>query len=739
MAVTPAQPKSQPDVSKLNTFISPTLTVTKHLSARTVNGQMVISPQRKTVKEILDLMATLPLSSGPGHYYFKVADEGGSADDEWMVRLGPEIQEGSMLPGSPSPSPFSGSPGAPMVGPLGDGVRQIGPGYFYDENLGTLVTPWRSIVQWRPGEALPTPPSNATTATPAAAATAWPATNVPGWGNWGGYPVDDSKTKALETQIAEMTRRQEMDALREEQRRREEDQRRREEERDRREQQRQEEQRREFNALIERLTAKPTGPNEAEVALRRQVEEMNRKLEEQQREETRRRELQLQEERFRAELRAQQEKTDAILHELKATPKNDPMMAVMTTILSGAQQQASDAVRAIRESSERTATAQERHTTQIMEAMRTDKTGAAEMAKTMLENTRNMVELQGSVYQQMLEQASSGGAPWYADAIQNATKQIGAVAAAIGSRAQQQQQPQMVRQPQMQAPRPAVRRAPAITQPIPTLGAPLPPVPPVSPVQNTTGGRPDGTEYDPETDEFVLVGGHRVKPTVVQQHGWAKTIAALARQQTMPDPVATAAAQVPPQVIASHLRAVPAEPVAVNMNGAGGPATHAPSPAATKRPSKSKKLKPGAASVAPSPPPAPPVEPDVVVPPPADPVRGYNRDELKALDTDQVLAVVRAFPDELFFGALFEYVEQLRTAMPEPATAAQYIAQGYAQLNTAGTVVPATELLMAEQINAIVERLFPGASEDYTNAVAVELARAMGLEIIDEDEEGTQA
>lgn len=733
MAVTTPQLKSQPDISRLNTFTGHTVTVTKHLAPRNVNGQMVVATTQMPLKAILDLITTLPLQHGPGYYMFRVADTGGSGEDDWMVRLGPEMQEGSsMLPGSPAPNPYGTASGMPS-GPLSEGVRQIGPGYFYDENLGTLVTPWRAIVQWRPGEALPQAPSGTTAAGTATNATAWPPAGGPGWGAWGGYPVEDSKaTKALEAQIADMQRRAEMDAIRADQQRREEEQRRREEERDRRDQQRREEERREFQAIIERLTAKPTGPSEIEMRLQREVEETKRRLEEQQREETRRRELQAQEDRFRAELRAQQEKTDAILHELKATPKNDPMMAVMTTILSGAQQQASDAVRAIRESSERTATAQERHTTQIMEAMRTDKTGAAEMAKTMLENTRNMVELQGSVYQQMLEQASSGGAPWYADAIQNATKQIGAVVAAVGSRNQQQQQ-QQVQRPQMMAPPRPRPRAPAITQPIPSIGAPLPPVPPVSPTMNTTGGRPDGTEYDPETDEFVLVGGHRVKSTLVQQHGWAKTIAALARRQTLEDPVAVAAAQVSPQVIAAHVQSAVSEPEVVSMNGASGPAMHAPASAKKSRKQRGEKTKLESVP-APVAPPAP-VRPDVVVPPPADPAGRYNRDELKALDTDQVLMIVRPIADDLFFGDLWEHVEQLRMAMPEPTTAAQYIAQGYAQLNAAGKTVPATELLIAGQINAIVERLFPGAAEEYTEAVAMELARALGMEIIEEDEE----
>lgn len=736
MAVTPPQPKSQPDLAKLNGFTGHMVQVTKHLNMRTTNGQQIVAPSTMKLQQILDLMTTLPMQHGPGYYLFSVSDPGGTGEDSWMVRLGPEQpqQEGFSMPGAPT-TPFSPPNGATApVGPLSEGVRQIGPGYFYDENLGTLVTPWREICQWRPGEPLPKPPTPNAAAAPAvpnpawAGSTAWP----PGSG-WGGYPVNDTssdKIKELEARLAEERRQRELDNIREENRRQAEETRRREEERERRQEERDRLRDEQFKALVATLAAKPTGPSESEQRLQRELDDQRRRNEEREREEARRREEDAKEARWRAEMKAEQQRTEVLLREASEKSRVDPMLTLMTTMLSSTQAQAVETVRTMREASERASAANERHTAQIVEAMKTDRTGAAEMAHTMLENTKSMVELQSSVYQQMLENASAGGQPWYADAIQNVTRQIGAVASAVAARGQQaQQQPQ-----QRMAPVPAPRVAgPAITRPIPAAprAVPLPVMPPAPPAANTTGDRPPGTTYDGNTDEFVLPGGHRVKSSVVQTHGWEKTIDMLA-QGALPDPVAAARAAAPPV-----LTVVPPAPppAAAEMNGAAGPA-HAPATGkqrgnGRKPPSRGRR---SAAAEPPLPPPAPPA---VEIPPPADPARGYSMDELKALTTEQILALLSSVPDEQFFGpSLAPFVQQLREAMPEPATAAQFIAQGYQQMQAQGERAPATDLLTCGQLNALVERLFPTAHEEYKDNVALEIATAFGMPI--EGEEGDE-
>lgn len=735
MAVNPPQLKSQPDLAKLNGFTGHTVIVTKHLNMRATNGQQVVAPSTMKLSAILDLVSTLPLQFGPGYYHFTVTDPGGTGEDSWMVRLGPEQQvqqEGFSMPGSPT-SPFSSSGAPAPAGPLGEGVRQIGPGYFYDENLGTLVTPWREICQWRPGEPLPKPPSNAAAA-PAAAQAPWQQVQNPGWAGstawppgsgWGGYPVNDTssdKIKELEARLAEERRQRELDNIREENRRQAEENRRREEERERRQEERDRIRDEQFKALVATLAAKPTGPSESELRLQRELDEQKRRNEDREREEARRREEDAKEARWRAEMKVEQQRTEALLREASEKSRVDPMLTLMTTVMSSTQAQAVETVRTMREASERASAANERHTAQIVEAMKTDRTGAAEMAHTMLENTKSMVELQSSVYQQMLENASAGGAPWYADAIQNVTRQIGAVASAVAARGQQQVQPQ---QQQRMAPRPAPRVAgPAITRPIPMAPAAPPLPPPTAPSANSTGDRPAGTTYDAKTDEFVLPGGHRVKSDYVQTHGWAQAIEMLA-QGALPDPVAQVrAAGVPVLTVVP-----PTGPVAAEMNGAAGPAAPAKR-GGRKPPSRGRR---GAAAAAPPPPP-----PAIDIPPPADPQRGYSMDEMKALTTEQILALLAGVPDDVFFGpSLTPFVQQLRDAMPEPPTAAQFIAQGYQEMKNQGQTAPATNLLECGQLEALAVRLFPTAHEDYREAVALEIATLFGMPVEDagDDEE----
>lgn len=719
---TPPLPKSQPDIARINTYTGTTITVTKHTGPRNTVGQSVVPTQQMPVKQILDLMTSLPLTYGPGFYHFTCSDTGGTGDDTWMVRLGPPEQEASMSgPGPGFPSPPGGPP-AP-VGPLSEGVRQIGPGYYYDENLGTLVTPWREIVQWRPGEALPKAPTNAaphlSLVPPNAQPGQWP--QMPGWGS---FPAtDDSRAlKEMEARMAEERR----------QREREDDNRRRQEEREEQRREREEQRRREEQRdaqmvkLFETLHTKPTGPSDTELALRREIEETKRRLEEQTREEARRREDQQREDRYREDARIQREKTEAMLREIreKDSGRPDPLMTLMGTIMTSTQAQASESVRAVREAAAVASSANERHTSQIMEAMTRDKTGASEMTKQMLEGSKTMMEMQSSFYQQMLEQANSGGAPWYASAIQGALEKIGPIANAVATR---NQQPQVQVMPPPRQPPASRAVAPGTVRPIPTVaGSPnLAGLPPAT----HTGERPDGVQYDAATETFIVPGGpghpgYRVPAAFVGQHGWNETLKKLA-QESAPSPVAAFAPPPAPPTAPPVLTVVPA-PAPAAMNGAAplgaGPAIGA-APAAPKTRGRGRK------AAAPPPPAA-----DPAVPQPADPKRGYSREEMEGFDHETMLAIVKPFDDATLFGDVWPYVQQLRGEPPAPDKAAEYVLQGKAQLAAAGRGAPAMDLLEAAQIDVFVERLFPEAPDEYQEAVAKAIASAMGLTVLEEAE-----
>ena len=274
--------------------------------------------------------------------------------------------------------------------------------------------------------------------------------DVPGWGT---FPAnDDSRAvKEMEARLADERR----------QREREEDNRRRQDERDERRRE-QEEQRRRDDArdaqmmkLFESLHAKPTGPSETRAGAAPEIEETKRRLEEQTREEARRREDQAREDRYR-------EDRPHSAREDRSPDARDPREGLRPPRSAddadgddhdSTQAQASESVRAVREAAAVASSANERHTSQIMEAMTRDKTGASEMTRQMLEGSKTMMEMQSSFYQQMLEQANSGGAPWYATAIQGALEKIGPIANAVAARAQQPQQQVMP------AAAPAARRA----------------------------------------------------------------------------------------------------------------------------------------------------------------------------------------------------------------------------------------------------------------------------------------
>jgi len=674
--------KSIPDMSRLNTFTGYMVTVTKHTGPKGTPGTSVVPTQKMTKDNLLALQATLPIQHGAGYYQFDVTDEGGTGTDAWMVKLGSDVmptQEGFPMAGS---TPFA--PAAPAVpgAPLDPSVQQIMPGWFFNEQLGLLTTPWRETVQWRQGDPLPKPPVSGAAAShlqvvpPNAAPWNWPPQQQ-GWGGWGGYPAntgESDKIAQLEARLAEERRQREMDELRAESRRRDEENTR-----------RMEEQARRFEALIEKVTSKPSGPTEAELRAQREVEETRRRLEETERRreeserETRRREEErAREERIQKQIEDQRRDTERMLRELSSN-KSDPMLTLLGSIIQTQSASSAETIRTIRDASAAATAAAERGTAQVLELARTSREGAVESSKTVMESMKGVMDMQAQVYSQLLDVAGQGNQPWWANVVQEGVGKIGLIGQALMEQRQQQAQ-----QPQVMMPAPQARRiAPA--QPMRPTGAPIPqPAAPVgmAPVSAAPqlAGRPADAAYDQEKDEFVFPDGWRVPAAQVQRDGWPATI----KRRHLPAPAP-----------------MPIDAAAVNGATSGAPVSVVP-PAAAPAPKKRSRKKNG---------------PDKDAATQASTFEG-----LRGMDPEACYDTLKPLDDQMLFGALLPYVQDLRDKvaagkLPEEKAAEFILGTRAYATSFGGAPPPAFELLAAEQLDVLVERLLPDAEEDYKEGV----------------------
>lgn len=433
-------PKSQPDISKLNTFTGYVVTVTKHLGPRGTVGTGIISSKTMSKDAVLALQDQLPSlpGAGPGYYNFTVSDAGGTGDDSWLVKLGPDLppaQEFSMAGSNGVPS--NGFSGAPTQA-LGDGVIHLGHNFFYNEALGTLSTPWRTIVSWKQGDPMPQPPASAaalTIPTPSQ----WG--QQPPGGQWGGYPVNDdnSKVKALEATIAEFKRDREMSDVRAEQRRQQD-------ETNKRIDAQAEQMRLMFEKLTDAFTKKPSGPSDELLAIRAQNEALQRQMENDRRD-AQAREAAAQ---TREEMRQMKADTDRMMATLTAN-KSDPMLTMMMQMMTQSNASAMEAVKAIQASTSTANTSAERQVAslveqmrgtiispiQMMDMMRSSRGDGAEMSKMVLETTKEMNALQRNVFEQLLDASSGGSQPPWLLAVQAAMDKIGPIGAALAERAAQ--------------------------------------------------------------------------------------------------------------------------------------------------------------------------------------------------------------------------------------------------------------------------------------------------------------
>lgn len=497
-----ALPKSQPDVSKLNTFTGYVVTVTKHLGPRGTVGTGIISSKVMTKEALLALPEQLPNlpGGGPGYYAFSVADAGGTGDDTWLVKLGPDIPQQTqeyVMPGPMNGAPQNGFSGASAPGPSvpmdNTAVTQILPGWFYNSQMGLLYTPWRETVAWNTGEPLPKPPAQA------AAHAAFTPPSTP-WGQqpgqWGGYPVSDDSAavKRLEQELAT-----------ERQRRREDDQRAATERMQAETRQMFAESNARFEKLVTLITTKPQGDSPELAAIKAANERLERQIENDRREAQAREAAAV----TREEMRRMKEDTDRMVQSLTAN-KSDPMLTMIMQVMQSSNASAMEAVKAIQASTSTANTSAERQVAslveqmrgtiispiQMMEMMRSSRGDGAEMSKMVLETTKEMNTLQRNVFEQLLDASSSGGQPAWLTAVQALADKVGPIGEAIAARANQ---PKVVERivrvgvpmpAQMNGAPPQARVAPQAAAPL-ANGASRMPEPIVVPTEVIRGKMPE--------------------------------------------------------------------------------------------------------------------------------------------------------------------------------------------------------------------------------------------------------
>jgi hypothetical protein len=479
--------------------------------------------------------------------------------------------------------------------------------------------------------------------------------------------------------------------------------------------------------MIEKLTARPSGPSDSELRLqaelaetRRRQEESDRRMEEQRREELRRQELRDMEVKFQATIRE--------LREMNVN-KQDPMLPMLMTLITQQQASAMEAVKAIQAATANGTAAAERSQQQmmaqlqssimspiqLMQLLQSAKGDAAEGSKAIIESAKEAMALQKDVFTQLLEVSGQGGQPWYASAIQGALDRAAQITAALAERSQAQaQQTQQIQQQQMQQPQPqpqprrqqvaARQQNPIQPQMASMQGVPAAVQPAVS------DARPEGARYDKATDEIVLLDGRRFPQAYVQREGWRHAL-------TMPT------ALVEQEIM--ELKAAGGVPSVGGLNGVPTGAA-VPSPAAPTVPSP-------AAPTVPS-----PAAPTGKKPRGKKPRSGEQTPEqiaemiTKMTDADPkaVFDVLSTVEDKELFGSLlFPYVENLRTTLPQPADVAKYVLQARGQVQGFGGTVPiAIALLDAGQIQVLVERLVPDAPPTYQDACVAAIGDALEAE-----------
>jgi hypothetical protein len=158
---------STPDIAALSAMNAPIVVVTKVSGAgKRGNDQLVINGQTGlTTNDILKLQDTLPTgnviaNSGPGVYRFEITDGDSGAKSVWQIRLGGVPIENAEPMGQRPVTPVISQPiiaaqQAAKAVPLAPDVQNLGNGWFYNPTLSLLTAPDGNLHVWRPGTALP--------------------------------------------------------------------------------------------------------------------------------------------------------------------------------------------------------------------------------------------------------------------------------------------------------------------------------------------------------------------------------------------------------------------------------------------------------------------------------------------------------------------------------------------------------------------------------------------------------
>lgn len=627
MAVTTeTTPKGTPDVAKINGMASRTLWVTK-LGAKGSPSQVVVPAWKGVTADQIDqLHSTLAKDFGPGTYKFEVSDGTGPEKDSWTAKLGGDTPEGSMSNG------FNGAP-ITSINPNGEGtLRDLGHGYLYNESLGLLTTPARELFEWRPGMPLPMPGR-------AAAQTStlppW-ASQIPGWGTMPATDSDNNRTRALENQIADERRRREMDEVKSTFAKLVEDTNRR------------------FEMLVEKLTARPVGPDPQVVALEarlaQQEQSQRAQLENTQREE-----------RHRADLQALQSRFESLIKELGGN-KQDPVLMMLTQVMSAAQTANAETVKAMQAAASTSAQSSERQSQIVADRLGSSVMSPLQMVEMirMAKDTsasegvnRQMVEMFQSVFgmakdliKEQAEMNAQGSGPAWLPIAQEALQRVGSVAQAYAAR--QTQPAQLAAPPPRRAqPRPQQRQVGTVEHPQVLPPAPAPQRPLTAAEMRDQAAR-EAHLFQPGTTPAVVAA---------------------------PAPVQSAQPSAPP--------------------------------AATQKKRRGRTQ----SSSAPTAPPSPPVVSPAEL--------------LRAAPIEDVRNEVAQYQDDKFFGPFHSQVIKLREAVLNeglvPAQTAQAVLMSRAYFQSYGELPPAIELLNANQVEVLVERLLPDVDDDYRAEVVIEI------------------
>jgi hypothetical protein len=667
-SVTVAPLKSTPDISKIQNMTSRMVTVTRQGIARGPGHLVVPMIKNASLDQITELHKSLPVTvgAGPGTYHFEVHDEGSSEKDEWTVRLGAEVPEANLMsvPGVPA----SGPQGAASI-PVPEGCIPMGHGYFYNPELGTLTTPQRMVFNWKPGEQIP-----GGHASPAASAI--PPLQPGQIPPWGSYPATDAndRVKVLEDKIREDARaRETADLIAGVERRAAED-------------------RQRMETLIEKLTAKPSGPSETELRLQRDLDEQRRRSDELQRETN-----------LRTEMKASADRLEALVRETTAN-KSDPMLMMLTQVMTSAMAAGAETSKAVQASATAQASASERHAQiiadrlggsimtplQIVEMIKTakDTTSNDKINSSMVEMFQNLFGMAKGLVKEQAEMYSQSGGPAWLPVAQEGVQALGRVAQMYAAtKAREMAQAQQPQRPQYQPPQ---------------------------------------QQQQPQRQQVQQPQPQRQQPQQVQQAPQAPQVAQAAPPAAVPGRTANDAER--DRIADQVFGPVPAadqqrEAVAAVVYP---PAAVAPPPAAAVAPP------PQTAAPAPrkrrvaAPAPAP-VVPDAVVSPtgmvvtpagpPAIPIVGAPTEVIRQL-TDEL-------SDEDFFGPAHNNVLELRKALEEttPEQVAQFVMMARQQLMSLGMVPPCIEVLNGKHLDILVERLFPEL-EDESHGAIVEALEA---------------